>query len=717
MDDKPTDEAVGLANNEKPHHHQDNADTNAGQDKERPQPKPTAVKGKKPKKSSGKPAQKIKPVPQPCGIPGVTYTLDYVKKLDSATSHLAGAFHFEDSSEVWTLYKADKSTKPWLDGYIAARSNAFGWQPKQAVKKYDTINPKFLGTIWTDERYRAMLVNPQCPAQGDAEVTEKTMTTWGTAWYTFQLMRARPDLFPKSKVEGNQVTVEPHDWLHGWKLMSFIRGQVNKGLVPATGQQGDPSVPEIYVDPALSSTEGESATRQSAASTMEQIIGLTENEFASFTESFEEDEDNRRDEKSAISNEGLDFAADLVRELAKTVEMSMDPKQQREIVRAPMSDAQRASLIRLLVHSSDRFVTSCVKWEPLDTMVSDEEVDSHPVEPMENLDNAPELDDEGVQQLQKARELICKHGHQDLSYEDACGQFNINPTTQVATLDKAGKTTLVLKRHQVTGVKFTSDQENGPVRGGMIADACGLGKTTQMLAYLAMVTRDLTKDAAPFQPTLVLCPPAVIDTWYDEWAKRFKEIFTLRLFHGSRKHTSNVRRQELIIDEVTELQQWMGALDATDPRTARTIVLSSYQTWSKRTTSEGEDDGEKTTATISRRPKRDQEKPWFNDADESLPTRDSQEELQAAVEALAKLQEVADDEEEEPKAKARRIRYNSSMGGRFIRVVCDEGHAVKTIRSRQHQSVALLQARHLWFLSATPMSNKPTDMLGYLTLL
>ncbi|KAL4958630.1 uncharacterized protein BDV14DRAFT_186345, partial [Aspergillus stella-maris] len=77
----------------------------------------------------------------------------------------------------------------------------------------------------------------------------------------------------------------------------------------------------------------------------------------------------------------------------------------------------------------------------------------------------------------------------------------------------------------------------------------------------------------------------------------------------------------------------------------------------------------------------------------------------------------ADDEEEEPKAKTRRIRYSSSMGGRFVRVVCDEGHAVKTIRSRQHQSVALLQARHLWFLSATPMSNKPTDMLGYLTLL
>ncbi|KAL4958608.1 uncharacterized protein BDV14DRAFT_206526 [Aspergillus stella-maris] len=59
-----------------------------------------------------------------------------------------------------------------------------------------------------------MLVNPQCPVQGNAKVMEKTMTTWGTAWYTFQLIRARPDLFLKLKVEGNQVTMEPHDWLY-----------------------------------------------------------------------------------------------------------------------------------------------------------------------------------------------------------------------------------------------------------------------------------------------------------------------------------------------------------------------------------------------------------------------------------------------------------------------------------------------------------------------
>lgn len=104
----------------------------------------------------------------------------------------------------------------------------------------------------------------------------------------------------------------------------------------------------------------------------------------------------------------------------------------------------------------------------------------------------------------------------------------------------------------------------------------------------------------------------------------------------------------------------------------------------------------------------------FNEDDETLPTRETQEDIEAAIAALARMQEL-DEDNTEPKAKSRK--YKSTMVGYFHRVVCDEGHAVKTIKSRQHQSVALLLARHIWFLTATPMSNKPTDMLGYLTLL
>ena len=46
-----------------------------------------------------------------------------------------------------------------------------------------------------------------------------------------------------------------------------------------------------------------------------------------------------------------------------------------------------------------------------------------------------------------------------------------------------------------------------------------------------------------------------------------------------------------------------------------------------------------------------------------------------------------------------------------------EGHRVKTISTRQHQSVAQLFRRYTWFLTATPMWNKTLDFCGYLSLL
>ncbi|KAE8345766.1 hypothetical protein BDV24DRAFT_159100 [Aspergillus arachidicola] len=61
-------------------------------------------------------------------------------------------------------------------------------------------------------------------------------------------------------------------------------------------------------------------------------------------------------------------------------------------------------------------------------------------------------------------------------------------------------------------------------------------------------------------------------------------------------------------------------------------------------------------------------------------------------------------------------RHRSLLQGKFNRVICDEGHAVKTIRTKVHQSVATLRATYKWFLSATPMPNRVIDICGYLSL-
>lgn len=55
------------------------------------------------------------------------------------------------------------------------------------------------------------------------------------------------------------------------------------------------------------------------------------------------------------------------------------------------------------------------------------------------------------------------------------------------------------------------EQEDGPVRGGILADDCGLGKTVLALALIHFAAR--RGRALPYRPTVVVVSPGIVDTW------------------------------------------------------------------------------------------------------------------------------------------------------------------------------------------------------------
>ena len=77
---------------------------------------------------------------------------------------------------------------------------------------------------------------------------------------------------------------------------------------------------------------------------------------------------------------------------------------------------------------------------------------------------------------------------------------------------------------------------------------------------------------------------------------------------------------------------------------------------------------------------------------------------------------MSSDAEARPDIDERNV-YRSRYRGLFHRVVCDEGHRVKNPATNANRSVYLVGAPHIWILSATPMINKPSDLIGYLHLL
>jgi hypothetical protein len=65
----------------------------------------------------------------------------------------------------------------------------------------------------------------------------------------------------------------------------------------------------------------------------------------------------------------------------------------------------------------------------------------------------------------------------------------------------------------------------------------------------------------------------------------------------------------------------------------------------------------------------------------------------------------------------RRFQYKPRFPDLFDRVICDEAHIIKRTRTKTHKSIELIKHKHIWFVTATPMINRVTDLSGYLTLL
>ncbi|KAI9764302.1 MAG: hypothetical protein M1839_005968 [Geoglossum umbratile] len=111
---------------------------------------------------------------------------------------------------------------------------------------------------------------------------------------------------------------------------------------------------------------------------------------------------------------------------------------------------------------------------------------------------------------------------------------------------------LTLKPWQVVGVKWMMDQEMSPIRGGIVADGSGLGKTNQTLAFLATSLRHNETSGLPrrsYRPTLIITPPAVIQTWIDEYTNYFSDVFEMRtLWHvGGVADPHNAMTQRLLL--------------------------------------------------------------------------------------------------------------------------------------------------------------------------
>jgi hypothetical protein len=175
---------------------------------------------------------------------------------------------------------------------------------------------------------------------------------------------------------------------------------------------------------------------------------------------------------------------------------------------------------------------------------------------------------------------------------EACNYAGIpiidgQPTLNLRDKDGSARTT-ALQPWQPSAITWLLHQLENPLRGGILADGCGLGKTLTSLCLVHYsIERSVKKNPqADFGATLIVVPAKVILQWVSQIEQYFGGLFKIWIFWGTSEHISNPRRKGRTISSTDELLEKLENLDEKDPQTAYNIVVTTYDTMRQRTIKE-----------------------------------------------------------------------------------------------------------------------------------
>ncbi|KAL2801512.1 P-loop containing nucleoside triphosphate hydrolase protein, partial [Aspergillus granulosus] len=504
-------------------------------------------------------------------------------------------------------------------------------------------------------------------------------------------MRAKPAFFSKTNVgpgSGPGTPINVCDALHAWKLLSFIKRESESNRLNSKRKKEDLARPmrlhtAVGAAPAQAGIGNPTAT-DDRLRPFDEVFGYTLEEAAMRHEAFEK---------------GPRLASEADRELARVealveevsgvnIKMMGGETVQGSMQRRTIGLGERLTVVKALTMGPDGFLHRCVtrKAPGNDNSganlpgLNDETCQGDALAAAEDntLTGSDAVTETELNRVAEVRLNMHQGTARAPPLADACKVIGIDPTKlEVSPKDHP---LFRLKAHQVTGVMWMQQQEAGPIHGGILADDCGLGKTLQALTLIWSRAGRKRSETGRWGPTLIIAPTTVIPVWIREATHRFGDDLTLKLFYWSSEHATDKTVKNLTIND-RDLILFLEKLDWKDPQTSRTIVLTSYETWSARTIVEA---GKST--------------------DPVAPEIEEAGEIQDRIGTSTS-------------ASRDKSRWNSSVAGQFLRVVLDEGHKAKNILSRVHQSIRLLNAKHVWVLTATPMLNQMIDLCGPLALL
>ncbi|KAJ5162548.1 Helicase C-terminal [Penicillium capsulatum] len=716
------------------------------------------------------------------GYSNINFTAETIKDLDGSASRLAGAMGLEGSYQLHRLFSSTcPDTYGVIREYVEDRLKDF--DHSQLPKNLRTIHPHtVIDAVERVGQFTVALLAEKPPTLETQNVTQENLFSVRQMWWSRRYLLTRPNDFgARSQLRHQPLSFDAKETFLAWKVLSHFYINIRKNpRFSAKSTQHNKAIPPQLIQP--------STRRRVAAvtsTTTDTRIAAIENVLAAYDRSAANEVD--LDSPDALDSSTVDVVGDAsYSKLVLELGASLDRPASARLGRPPLAladiKALHASLCdrsfhtgnvliykppnpSVLTPSSGHTIATIATSEAIvgTTTAEDDagdEVGPSPVH-QQNATVDADIALDVVRQRQQLQVSAVPP-----SFDAAVARLGLNIGDDSHAIFHPPNTFQVpptlLKPWQVTAVAWMLEQEASPLHGGLLADACGLGKTLTALTLIWADNqrRESQETSRTFTPSLILVPNALMDTWITEIDRHFGDALTLIIFFGSSNRTGDQHRKSQTISRIEDLQAALARLDPSDPATGTTVVLSSYQTWARRTTREVDREGKPVTRarrpTWASRPAadprtldREGEEEAFdedlltddedNDDDHdddddddngndpgegvkdptptSLGASPESDTADAIRDELAGLQDASSTDQATTKHATRRRFFMGLLRVTFQRVVCDEGHRVKTISSRQHQSVAKLTRSATWFLTATPMWNKPLDFCGYLSLL
>jgi len=131
--------------------------------------------------------------------------------------------------------------------------------------------------------------------------------------------------------------------------------------------------------------------------------------------------------------------------------------------------------------------------------------------------------------------------------EDHCGEA-------LAIRQAPAAVTANLLKFQKEGLGWLIAQEDPKrsMRGGILADEMGMGKTLQMIS---LIVANRNKEATKGRPTLVVAPVAAVPQWMDE-VEKYTKAGTLKvvIYHGGERKAINISAYDIVITTYQTLE-------------------------------------------------------------------------------------------------------------------------------------------------------------------